>query len=144
MGINIEIGGLDNILGNLENISSKLDGAVQNGVAKGGKAIQAQCKGECPVGDTGHLRNSIVEETIGGDGKYTSEIGPTADYGIYVELGTGIYAGGRQTPWRYQDSKGQWHTTRGQRRHPYMEPGFEAGKDEAVEILTNEVQKAIN
>jgi hypothetical protein len=25
-----------------------------------------------------------------------------------------------------------------------MEPGFEAGKDEAVEILTNEVQKAIN
>ena len=132
MGINIEIGGLDNILGNLENISSKLDGAVQNGVAK------------CPVGDTGHLRNSIVEETIGGDGKYTSEIGPTADYGIYVELGTGIYAGGRQTPWRYQDSKGQWHTTRGQRPHPYMEPGFEAGKDEAVEILTNEVQKAIN
>ena len=102
MGINIEIGGLDNILGNLENISSKLDGAVQNGVAKGGKAIQAQCKAECPV-DTGELRNSIVEETTGGGGKYTSEIGPTVDYGIYVEMGTGIYAGGRQTPWRYQD-----------------------------------------
>ena len=60
MGINIEIDGLDNILDNLENISSKLDGAVQNGVAKGGKAIQAQCKAECPV-DTGELRNSIVE-----------------------------------------------------------------------------------
>ena len=139
MGINIEIDGLDNILDNLENISSKLDGAVQNGVAKGGKAIQAQCKAECPV-DTGELRNSIVEETTGGGGKYTSEIGPTVDYGIYVEMGTGIYAGGRQTPW----SKGQWHTTRGQRPQPYMEPGFEAGKDEAVEILTNEVQKAIN
>ena len=110
MGINIEIDGLDNILDNLENISSKLDGAVQNGVAKGGKAIQAQCKAECPV-DTGELRNSIVEETTGGGGKYTSEIGPTVDYGIYVEMGTGIYAGGRQTPWRYQDSKGQWHTT---------------------------------
>ena len=143
MGINIEIDGLDNILDNLENISSKLDGAVQNGVAKGGKAIQAQCKAECPV-DTGELRNSIVEETTGGGGKYTSEIGPTVDYGIYVEMGTGIYAGGRQTPWRYQDSKGQCHTTRGQRPQPYMEPGFEAGKDEAVEILTNEVQKAIN
>ena len=74
MGINIEIDGLDNILDNLENISSKLDGAVQNGVAKGGKAIQAQCKAECPV-DTGELRNSIVEETTGGGGKYTSEIG---------------------------------------------------------------------
>ena len=143
MGINIEIDGLDNILDNLENISSKLDGAVQNGVAKGGKAIQAQCKAECPV-DTGELRNSIVEETTGGGGKYTSEIGPTVDYGIYVEMGTGIYAGGGQTPWRYQDCKGQWHTTRGQRPQPYMEPGFEAGKDEAVEILTNEVQKAIN
>ena len=143
MGINIEIDGLDNILDNLENISAKLDGAVQNGVAKGGKAIQAQCKAVCPL-DTAGLRNSIVEETTGGGGKYTSEIGPTVDYGIYVEMGTGIYAGGRQTPWRYQDSKGQWHTTRGQRPHPYMEPGFEAGKDEAVEILTNEVQKAIN
>ena len=143
MGINIEIDGLDNILDNLENISSKLDGAVQNGVAKGGKAIQAQCKAECPV-DTGELRNSIVEETTGGGGEYPSEIGPTVDYGIYVEMGTGIYAGGRQTPWRYQDSKGQWHTTRGQRPQPSMEPGFEAGKDEAVEILTNEVQKAIN
>ena len=32
----------------------------------------------------------------------------------------------------------------GERPQPYMEPGFEAGKDEAVEILTNEVQKAIN
>ena len=143
MGINIEIDGLDNILDNLENISSKLDGAVHNGVEKGGNAIQAQCKAECPV-DTGELRNSIVEETTGGGGEYTSEIGPTVDYGIYVEMGTGIYAGGRQTPWRYQDSKGQWHTTRGQRPQPYMEPGFEAGKDEAVEILTNEVQKAIN
>lgn len=112
----------------------------KTGWQRAGKAIQAQCKAECPV-DTGELRNSIVEETTGGGGKYTSEIGPTADYGIYVEMGTGIYAGGRQTPWRYQDSKGQWHTTRGQRPQPYMEPGFEAGKDEAVEILTNEVQK---
>ena len=98
MGINIEIDGLDDILGNLENISSKLDGAVMRGVQTGGKVIQSQCKAECPV-DTGELRNSIVEETNGGGARYTSETGPTADHGIYVEMGTGIYAGGSQTPW---------------------------------------------
>lgn len=142
MGINIEIDGLGDILGNLGAMTAKLDGAVQRGVQKGGKYIQAECKAECPVA-TGELRNSIVEQTSGGGGQYTSEVGPTADYGIYVEMGTGIYAGGRQTPWRYQDAQGSWHTTRGQKPQPYMEPGFEAGKDKAVEALTTEVRNAL-
>lgn len=44
MGINIEIDGLDNILGNLENISSKLDGAVQNGMARAAKLYKPSVK----------------------------------------------------------------------------------------------------
>lgn len=142
MGINIEIDGLGDILGNLGAMTAKLDGALQRGTQKGGKIIQAECKAECPVA-TGELCNSIVEQTSGGNCQYTSEVGPTADYGIYVEMGTGIYAGGRQTPWRYQDAQGSWHTTRGQKPQPYMEPGFEAGKDKAVNILTAEVKNAL-
>lgn len=143
MGINIEIDGLDAVLGKLGEMTARLDGAVAKGVQKGGKDIQAECKAECPV-DTGALKESIVEQTSGGGGAYTSEVGPTAPYGIYVEMGTGIYAGGRQTPWHYQDAKGNWHTTRGQKPQPYMEPGFEAGKDKAVESLTAEVKNALN
>ncbi len=142
MGISFEIDGIDEVLGRAQEMLAKLDGAVQRGVSKGGKVIQAECKAECPV-DTGALRNSIVEQTSGGGGAYTSEIGPTMDYGIYVEMGTGIYAGGRQTPWRYQDAHGGWHTTRGQPPQPYMEPGFEAGKAEAREILETEVRNVM-
>ncbi len=143
MGIGFEIDGLDEVLGKLGEMEAKVDGAVQRGVTMGGKAIQTECKAECPV-DTGHLHDSIVEQTSGGGGQYTSEVGPTVDYGIYVEMGTGIYAGGRQTPWRYKDANGNWHTTRGQPPHPYMEPGFEAGKDDAAQALQNEVKKALN
>jgi hypothetical protein len=43
-------------------------------------------------------------------------VGTNNEYAVYNELGTGIYTdggGGRQTPWRYQDAKGNWHTTQG-------------------------------
>lgn len=43
-------------------------------------------------------------------------IGTNVPYAIWNEIGTGKYAsepGGRQTPWRYKDSEGNWHTTSG-------------------------------
>ena len=143
MSINIEIDGLGDVLGKLAEMGGKLDSAVSKGVSLGGKVIQAYCKAECPV-DTGELQNSIIEETSGGGGSYTSEVGPTAPHGIYVEMGTGIYAGGRQTPWTYMGGDGKFYPTRGQPPQPYMEPGFEEGKEEAVQKLTEEVRKALN
>lgn len=74
----------------------------------------------CPV-DTGNLRNSITYLVVVGELKVY--IGTNSEYGPYVELGTGIYyAGGRQTPWCYQDAKGNWHLTHGQRAQPYIKP----------------------
>lgn len=46
----------------------------------------------------------------------TCYVGTDNDHAIYNEVGTGIYAeggGGRQSPWAYQDDKGNWHRTRG-------------------------------
>jgi len=51
--------------------------------------IESTAKQLAPV-DTGLLRSSISTD-IGGDGRFgtmTAEIGPTAEYGIYQELGT--------------------------------------------------------
>lgn len=51
--------------------------------------IEADAKLAAPV-DTGNLRSSI-SSTASGDvrtGEISIEVGPTADYGIYVELGT--------------------------------------------------------
>ena len=64
--------------------------------------------------DTGTLRNSITHKVqMSEDAVY---IGTNVHYAIYNEIGTGIYTdggGGRKTPWRYQDAKGNWHTTHG-------------------------------
>lgn len=73
---------------------------------------------------TGALRNSITH--LVAEDELTVYIGvphgPTS-YGIYVELGTGkYYPGGRPTPWVYQDAKGDWHLTHGQRAQPYLKP----------------------
>ncbi|CAI9417364.1 HK97-gp10 family putative phage morphogenesis protein [Nocardioides sp. T2.26MG-1] len=60
-------------------------------------AIQGDAQLIAPV-DTGNLVNSISTDIDG----MTAEIGPTADYGIWVELGTSRMAG-----------------------QPYMAPAFE-------------------
>ena len=71
--------------------------------------------------DTGRLRNSItfkVEEN-----KNEVYIGTPVEYAIYVELGTGkYYDGGQKTAWAYQDAKGNWHMTHGQRARPFLKP----------------------
>lgn len=61
---------------------------------------------------TGDMRDSIDHKVI----DKICYFGTNIKYAIYNEMGTGIYiAGGRQTPWRYKDGKGEWHTTRGMR-----------------------------
>lgn len=57
-------------------------------------AIERDAKVLCPV-DTGALRNSI-STSFEGDGRFrgiTAEIGPTAEYGLYVEEGTSRMSG---------------------------------------------------
>ena len=45
-------------------------------------------------------------------------VGNPLENAIWEEFGTGEYAvngNGRKTPWRYQDVRGNWHTTTGKR-----------------------------
>lgn len=58
------------------------------------------------------LRGSISHEVH----EDTCYVGTNNEHAIYNEAGTGIYAEGgkgRQSPWAYQDDKGNWHRTRG-------------------------------
>lgn len=49
--------------------------------------IQARAQGIVPV-DTGYLKSSISTSTEGNGAYARGEVGPTANYGAYVELGT--------------------------------------------------------
>ena len=63
--------------------------AVKAGIAmsKATLDIERDAKILAPV-DTGNLRSSISHEISGGGTVLESVIGPTANYGIFVELGT--------------------------------------------------------
>ena len=72
-------------------------------------------------------------------------IGTNNEYAAYVELGTGIYAeggGGRPTPWVYQDAKGNWHYTRGNKAQPFLKPAVAEHADKYREIIKNALENA--
>lgn len=74
--------------------------------------------------DTSRLQQSITHKVDPAEPAVYIGVpmGPTS-YGIYVELGTGeYYPGGRPTPWKYQDAKGNWHWTKGNPAQPYLKP----------------------
>ena len=91
--------------------------------------------------DTGNLRNSITH--VVDEQEPAAIIGTDSEYSAYVELGTGIYSeggGGRPTPWVYQNAKGNWHYTRGNKAKPFLKP---AAADHAVQyrdILESELK----
>ena len=64
-------------------------GMVRAALSKTSTDIVASAKKASPV-DTGNLRASISASPVesGEDGSFYVEVGPTAAYGVFVELGT--------------------------------------------------------
>lgn len=109
---------------NSKEVSAEIKAALLRGLEKCGLVAEGYAKKLCPV-DTGNLRNSITH--VVDEQEPAAIIGTDSEYGAYVELGTGIYAeggGGRPTPWVYQDAKGNWHYTRGNKAHPFLKPAL--------------------
>ncbi len=80
-------GELDALIADMTAVPRELDGLVRTVVQKAAADIKADAQLMAPV-DTGNLRSSITYETQVGADAVTGEIGPTANYGVYVELGT--------------------------------------------------------
>ena len=125
---------------NSREIPAEIKAALLRGLEKAGLVAEGYAKKLCPV-DTGNLRNSITHMVD--EQEPAAIIGTDSEYGAYVELGTGIYAedgGGRPTPWVYQDAKGNWHYTRGNKAQPFLKP---AAADHAIQyrkILEDELK----
>lgn len=112
--------------------------AAERALERCGSQGEGYAKDLCPV-DTGALRNSISHKVDSGEP--AAYIGTNQKYGAYVELGTGkYYPGGRKTPWTYQDAKGNWHMTNGQRAQPYLKPAVADHKDTYKNIIESEMK----
>lgn len=123
--------GNNNLVVALEDYREEMEDWVKKGIAKTTQMIYNTAVSLAPV-DMGFLKESIDFKYK--DGGMTGVVSVGADYAIYVEYGTGIYAtgpGGSRTkkiPWSYQDADGKWHTTSGMVAQPFWNPAIDAGR----------------
>ena len=128
------------ITDNSKEVSAAIHAALLRGLEKCGLVAEGYAKKLFPV-DTGNLRNSITHTVD--EQEPAAIIGTDSEYGAYVELGTGIYAeggGGRPTPWVYQDAKGNWHYTRGNKAQPLLKPAVADHAGQYRDILESELK----
>ncbi len=128
---------------------------------KEASAVGAQAAKQLAPRDTGQLAEQILIDpvVVKGDtvqGGYTSQ----AHHGAFIEFGTGQKgaagisgadvdpkAKGMLTytlhPWRYRDSKGNWHTTIGMKPRPYMFPSSKLAKIRLKQALLRAIRQKL-
>ncbi len=123
---------------NSEEVLAAMQQAAVRALEKCGLVAEGYAKKLCPV-DTGNLRNSITHTVD--EQEPAAIIGTNNEYAPYVELGTGKYvSGGRPTPWAYQDAKGNWHWTRGNKAQPFLKPAVANHADKYRKIMEDEMK----
>ena len=136
----IEIEGISKVLKRLEKLSNTEN--IKKAMGKACAVVEAAAKQNAPK-DTGALRNSITSKVEVESKEVIGTIFTPLEYAPYVEYGTGLFAesGGRKdVPWNYQDDKGEWHSTSGQKPQPFMRPAIEDNRNKIIEILREGVK----
>ena len=131
----------DNTAEVLQELSTKLEAILEAWGIQGVGAVQDIITSESRI-DTGAMRNGISHQVDLNDQSVL--IGTNVEYAIYHEYGTGIYldgGGGRQTPWSYQDSKGEWHRTRGIKPIHMLKNGISGSVDD-FKSIANDILKS--
>ncbi len=130
----IDIKGLDEIVGHIEKLADTSQ--IEAAMGKCCALVERSAKQKAPK-DTGALRNSIQSEVKKGNASIVGVVFTPLEYAPYVEFGTGLFAeeGGRKDAWVYQDDKGKWHKTRGQKPQPYLRPALNENRSKIIEIL---------
>lgn len=102
---------------------------VKRVIKETAEMIVTQAKALAPV-DEGNLRDSIDVRYINGGLSAYIHVG--AEYAVYVEFGTGIYAvkgNGRKDPWVYYSEKlGKFVFTRGMEAQPFWFPSLDVAE----------------
>lgn len=120
-------------------VLSAFHAAVEKALEECGLVAEGYAKKLAPV-DTGNLRNSISHKVD--PEEPAVYIGTNSSYAAYQEFGTGIYTeGGRDTPWVYQDEKGNWHWTRGNKAQPFLKPAVADHARQYRQIIEQELKK---
>ena len=131
----IKFEGLENVLDGIEKIgdTSRLEGAIGKACA----LVEAEAKKKAPK-DTGALRRSITSKVDTSGSDIVGIVYTPLEYAPYVEYGTGLFAeerGRKDVPWCYQDDKGNWYTTSGQKPQPFMRPALNENREKIAQLI---------
>ena len=138
--MSVEVKGLDQVFKKLDETVG--EEKVINNMGKACAVVERAAKENAPK-DTGELRRSISSRVENIDGDIVGIVFSPLEYAPYVEYGTGLFAenGGRMdVPWNYQDDKGEWHSTSGQKPQPFLRPALEDNREQIISILREVVK----
>lgn len=133
----IQFEGLEEVLNGLETIGNTDE--IQGALVRACALVERSAKQLAPKGN-GELRRSIKSKVDGTEGVVFTPL----EYAPYVEYGTGLFAeeqGRKDVPWRYEDEKGEWHTTSGMPPQPYMRPALNENRSKIIELLRGAIGK---
>lgn len=134
--MSIEIEGLDSVLDAFTEMADAQE--LRRAMGQACALVEGEAKKKAPKGN-GELRRSIESRVEDTGGDLAGVVSTPLEYAPYVEFGTGLFAeegNGRQdVPWHYQDDKGEWHTTSGQKPQPYLRPALHENRENILRIL---------
>lgn len=136
MAKDVEIRGIDEIIQKLDDMVS--DEEIKQRLGQACALVERAAKQKAPK-DNGELRRSITSKVEGTTGIVFTPL----EYAPYVEYGTGLFAeeaGRKDVPWCYQDDKGEWHSTSGQKPQPFMRPALNQNRTTILKIIKGDTK----
>ena len=136
MAKDVEIRGIDEIVQKLDDMVS--DEEIKQRLGQACALVERAAKQKAPK-DNGELRRSITSKVEGTTGIVFTPL----EYAPYVEYGTGLFAeeaGRKDVPWCYQDDKGEWHSTSGQKPQPFMRPALNQNRTTILKIIKGDTK----
>jgi HK97 gp10 family phage protein len=137
MADDVRLEGMDDVMKMLDSVTSTVN--IQEALQKCCALVEREAKQNAPK-DSGALRRSIASRVEGEQGIVFTPL----EYAPYIEFGTGLFAeeGGRtNTPWSYQNDKGEWVSTNGIKPHPFLRPALENNRAKIKKILKGGLTK---
>jgi HK97 gp10 family phage protein len=140
MPIDFDMSGFDRLM---KNAQERVQARKKKAVAAGATVIRDAAEQRAPVGPTHNLKNNIIQtepKTGAGDTEY-SYIGPRdvggMTYGQRLALGGSF---GKDAP--YYGRMVEFGTSK-MPAQPFLEPAFQASKDDALKAMAGVMREAI-
>lgn len=115
----------------LQAYADDVEEEVKRGVAETTVLLDTEASSRIAV-DTSFAKQ-MIGYSFSPDG-LTGTVESGAEYSIYLEYGTGIYAEGpggsraKKIPWSYKGDDGQWYTTYGMPAQPFWFPSIDVAQ----------------